>query len=67
MRKGATYANGKWTVDPNTGGNPVVDNTERKVAVQPDTHFISKYDTTGSWKQHAQDNNLTDRDSVRRF
>lgn len=29
--------------------------------------FVSIYDTTGLWKQHAQDNNLTDRDSVRKF
>lgn len=64
MRKGATYENGQWVYpkkDEPTGGN-----TLQKSRLDPN-RFVSIYDTTGLWKQHAQDNNLTDRDSVRRF
>lgn len=58
------FKNGKWVKikeDKSTGGG-----TSQKSRLDPN-RFVSIYDTTGLWKQHAQDNNLTDRDSVRRF
>ena len=58
------FKNGKWVKikeDQRTGGD-----TFQKSRLDPN-RFVSIYDTTGLWKQHAQDNNLTDRDSVRRF
>ena len=67
------FVNGKWVKikedNPTrgdvsqriTGGG-----TSQKPRLDPN-RFVSIYDTTGLWKQHAQDNNLTDRDSVRRF
>lgn len=58
------FKNGKWVKikeDNSTGGG-----TSQKHRLDPN-RFVSTYDTTGLWKQHAQDNNLTDRDSVRRF
>ena len=63
MRKGATYKNGQWIYPEN---NSTGDSTPQKSRLDPN-RFVSIYDTTGLWKQHAQDNNLTDRDSVRRF
>lgn len=59
------FVNGKWVKlkeDDSTGGG----GTSQKSRLDPN-RFVSIYDTTGLWKQHAQDNNLTDRDSVRRF
>lgn len=61
------FVNGKWVKikeDDSTGGDG--GGTSQKPRLDPNK-FISIYDTTGLWKQHAQDNNLTDRDSVRRF
>lgn len=61
------FVNGKWVKikeDDSTGGNG--GGTSQKSRLDPN-RFISIYDTTGLWKQHAQDNNLTDRDSIRRF
>ena len=58
------FVNGKWVKikeDDSTG-----DDTPQRPRLDPN-RFVSIYDTTGLWKQHAQDNNLTDRDSVRRF
>ena len=58
------FKNGKWVKikeDQSTG-----DSTPQKPRLDPN-RFVSMYDTTGLWKQHVQDNNLTDRDSVRRF
>lgn len=58
------FVNGKWVKikeDNSTG-----DSTLQKSRLDPN-RFVSIYDTTGLWQQHAQDNNLTDRDSVRRF
>lgn len=58
------FVNGKWVKikeDDSTGGD-----TSQKSRLDPN-RFVSIYDTTGLWKQHVQDNNLTDRDSVRRF
>ena len=59
----------KQQKDSSKGGTPqrsTGGGTSQKSRLDPN-RFISKYDTTGLWKQHAQDNNLTDRDSVRRF
>lgn len=67
MRKGATYENGQWVYPKKD--EPTRSNTlqkSQKSRLDPN-RFVSIYDTTGLWKQHAQDNNLTDRDSVRRF
>ena len=61
------FKNGKWVKikeDDSTGGDG--GGTSQKLRLDPN-RFVSIYDTTGLWKQHAQDNNLTDRDSVRRF
>lgn len=58
------FVNGKWVKikeDNSTGGG-----TSQKSRLDPN-RFVSIYDTTGLWKQHIQDNNLTDRDSVKRF
>lgn len=58
------FVKGKWVKikeDQSTGSD-----TPQKPRLDPN-RFVSIYDTTGLWKQHAQDNNLTDRDSVRRF
>lgn len=58
------FVNGKWVKikkDQLTG-----EDTSQKSRLDLN-RFVSTYDTTGLWKQHAQDNNLTDRDSVRRF
>ena len=63
MRKGATYKNGQWIYPENKATDS---DTLQKPRLDPN-RFVSIYDTTGLWKQHAQDNNLTDRDSVRRF
>lgn len=66
------FVNGKWVKikeDNSTGGNVSqgdTGSTSQKSRLDPN-RFVSIYDTTGLWKQHAQDNNLTDRDSVRRF
>lgn len=67
------FVNGKWVKikeDDSTGGNvsqrATGGDTSQKSRLDPN-RFVSIYDTTGLWKQHAQDNNLTDRDSVRRF
>ena len=57
------FVNGKWVKikeDKSTG------DALQKSRLDSN-RFVSIYDTTGLWKQHAQDNNLTDRDSVRRF
>lgn len=66
MRKGATYENGQWIYPENKSTKDNGDDTSQKSRLDPN-RFVSIYDTTGLWKQHAQDNNLTDRDSVRRF
>ena len=70
MRKGATYKNGQWiypeSTESDTQQKSTRDGTSQKSRLDPN-RFVSIYDTTGLWKQHAQDNNLTDRDSVRRF
>lgn len=61
------FVNGKWVKikeDASTGGDG--GGTSQKSRLDPN-RFVSIYDTTNLWKQHAQDNNLTDRDSVRRF
>ena len=63
MRKGATYKNGQWVYPENKSTRS---DTQQRPRLDPN-RFVSIYDTTGLWKQHAQDNNLTDRDSVRRF
>ena len=67
------FKNGKWVKikeDQRTGSDvsqkPTDGDTSQKPRLDPN-RFVSIYDTTGLWKQHAQDNNLTDRDSVRRF
>lgn len=67
------FVNGKWVKikeDNSTGGDvsqrATGGGTSQKSRLDPN-RFVSIYDTTGLWKQHAQDNNLTDRDSVRRF
>ena len=67
------FKNGKWVKikeDQRTGGDvsqrSTGGDTFQKSRLDPN-RFVSIYDTTGLWKQHAQDNNLTDRDSVRRF
>ena len=67
------FENGKWVKikeDDSTGGDvsqrATGGGTSQKPRLDPN-RFVSTYDTTGLWKQHAQDNNLTDRDSVRRF
>ena len=67
------FVNGKWvkikeddsTVD-DVSQRTTSGGTSQKPRLDPN-RFVSIYDTTGLWKQHAQDNNLTDRDSVRRF
>ena len=67
------FKNGKWVKikeDQRTGGNVSQKPTDGDTSQKPrldQNRFVSIYDTTGLWKQHAQDNNLTDRDSVRRF
>ena len=68
MRKGATYKNGQWVYPENksTEDSTSRSSTPQKSRLDPN-RFVSIYDTTGLWKQHVQDNNLTDRDSVRRF
>ena len=61
------FKNGKWVKikeDNPTGGSTL--QRSQKPRLDPN-RFVSIYDTAGLWKQHAQDNNLTDRDSVRRF
>ena len=67
------FKNGKWVKikeDQRTGGDvsqrSTGEDTFQKSRLNQN-RFVSIYDTTGLWKQHAQDNNLTDRDSVRRF
>ena len=67
------FVNGKWVKikeDASTGGDvsqgATGGGTSQKSRLDPN-RFVSIYDTTGLWKQHTQDNNLTDRDSVRRF
>lgn len=67
------FENGKWVKikeDNPTGGDvsqkSTGGDTSQKSRLDPN-RFVSIYDTTGLWKQHVQDNNLTDRDSVRRF
>lgn len=63
----------KVMIDQQKGGNGGSGNggstpqKPQKPRLDPN-RFVSIYDTTGLWKQHAQvDNNLNDRDSVRRF
>lgn len=58
------FVNGKWVKIKEDDSTD--DDTSQKSRLDPN-RFVSIYDTTGLWKQHAQDNNLTDRDSVRRF
>lgn len=61
------FVNGKWVKIKEDDSTESDDgDTSQKSRLDPN-RFVSIYDTTGLWKQHAQDNNLTDRDSVRRF
>lgn len=67
------FKNGKWVKikENDSTGDDVSQKltgggTSQKPRLDPN-RFVSTYDTTGLWKQHAQDNNLIDRDSVRRF